>query len=259
MRSDLYRDLYEKEGDYWWHVCKRETVLSLLRSAKPRNSPEVECIGMDIGCGTGYTANVLESQWRMIGIDLSPESLLLCQRRGLVRLCRVDISCFSLPFKTASIDLVLALDVIEHIDDDIHALAECKRILREGGLLIVTVPAFTFLWSAWDEALGHRRRYTISGLIAAANKSGLSVRKISYFFLCILPAVIAVRQLKRIFKRQSGSYSTDFIPVPLWLNKILIQVGRLERWFIARLDTSLPFGLSIISVLEKPKSREHPR
>ena len=258
MRSDLYRDLYEKEGDYWWHVCKRETVLSLLRSAKPRNSLEVERIGLDIGCGTGYTANVLESEWRMIGIDLSPESLLLCQRRGLVRLCRVDISCFSLPFKTASIDLVLALDVIEHIDDDIHALVECKRILREGGLLIVTVPAFTFLWSAWDEALGHRRRYTISGLIAAANKSGLSVRKTSYFFLCILPAVIAVRQLKRIFKRQSGSYSTDFIPVPLWLNKILIQVGRLERWFIARLDTSLPFGLSIISVLEKPKSREHP-
>jgi SAM-dependent methyltransferase len=149
---------------------------------------------------------------------------------------------------------VLALDVIEHIENDVHALAECRRILKQGGLLIVTVPAFMLLWSPWDDALGHKRRYTISGLIAAANNSGLTVIKISYFFLLIVPAVIAVRLLKCLFTRAPRNYSTDFISVPHWLNKTLIYAGRVERWFIGR--TSLPFGLSIISVLQKLKPRE---
>jgi SAM-dependent methyltransferase len=192
----------------------------------------------------------------MTGIDLSPESLELCQKRGLKRLCRVDLTHFALPFKTASMDLVLALDVIEHIDDDSRALAECKRILKEGGLLIVTVPAFMALWSPWDEALGHKRRYTISALVAAANKSGLCVKKTSYFFLSVLPAAIAVRQFKRLLMRDAGSYSTDFIVVPRWLNTLLVHIGRLERWFIARCDSSLPFGLSVISVLEKSSSKD---
>ncbi|HEU4344190.1 MAG TPA: class I SAM-dependent methyltransferase [Candidatus Binatia bacterium] len=255
MRADLYRDLYEKETAYWWHVCKRETVLSLLRSTAP-TARRLNRRGLDIGCGTGYTASVLDSEWHMTGIDLSPESLDLCHKRGLNRLCRVDLTHFVLPFKTASMDLVLALDVIEHIEDDSRALAECNRILKEGGLLIVTVPAYMALWSPWDEALGHKRRYTTSTLIAAANKSGLCVKRISYFFLCVLPAAIVVRQFKRLLMREAGNYSTDFIPVPRWLNTVLVHIGRLERWFIDRFDSSLPFGLSVISVLEKPSSKE---
>jgi SAM-dependent methyltransferase len=151
------------------------------------------------------------------------------------------------------------LDVIEHIDNDVHALTECKRILRQGGILIITVPAFMVLWSPWDEALCHKRRYTIPGLISAVNKSGLRVVKLSYFFLLILPAVVAVRQLKCFFKRESTNYTTDFITVPRWLNKVLITAGRLERWFIVKLGTALPFGLSIISVLQKPKFGSNPR
>lgn len=256
MRSDLYADLYDKEKDYWWHVCKREMVLSLLRGSTAGRGLDRTRLGMDIGCGTGYTANLLDSEWRMVGIDLYPESLKLCQKRGLKRLCRADLAQLVLPFKTESVDLVLALDVIEHIDDDTGALAECKRILKDNGLLIATVPAFMALWSPWDEALGHRRRYTIDTLRAAANRAGLRVKRINYFFFFIFPAAIAVRQFKRLLTRDGRRYSTDFIAVPRWLNKMLIHLGRLERWFTGRFDVSLPFGLSVICVMEKLASEQ---
>ncbi len=212
-------------------------------------------MGVDIGCGTGYTASVLESEWHMVGIDLYPESLELCKKRGLKRLCRADLAQLGLPFKTESVDLVLALDVIEHIEDDTSALAECKRIIRDGGLLIATVPAFMSLWSPWDEALGHRRRYTIATIRAAASKSGMSVKTIAYFFFFIFPAAIVVRQLKRLLVKDSRHYSTDFIALPSWLNKLLICLGRLERWLSGRLNLSLPFGLSVICVMEKLPSK----
>jgi hypothetical protein len=155
--------------------ARGETVLSLLGNTEPEKSQRLNRVGLDIGCGTGYTAKVLEPEWRMISIDLA------------------------------------------------------------------------------------QRRYTICDLMGAANQSGLSVKKTSYFFLFILPVAIAERQFNRLLVRDAGNYSTDFISIPRWLNKMLIHVGRLERWFIGRFNTSLPFGLSIISVIEKPKSKEYPR
>jgi SAM-dependent methyltransferase len=157
----------------------------------------------------------------------------------------------SLPFKNNSFDLVLALDVIEHIDDDVHALTECRRILRPGGLIIVTVPAFMWLWSPWDEALGHRRRYTAFMLTEAMRRAGLAVHKMTYTFFFVFPIAVLVRGIKRLIQKSASYYSSDFIPIPGILNRALIQVGRLERWIITKLNCSLPFGLSVISCATK--------
>jgi len=161
------------------------------------------------------------------------------------------VTRFSLPFKTGSFDLVLALDVIEHVEDDVHALTECHRILRTGGFLVVTVPAFMSLWSPWDESLGHKRRYTLTDLVGAFQRAGLSVKESTYIFFFVFPVAILIRSLKRLIQKDAKRYSSDFIPLPRVLNSLLLQIGRLEQWVIAKLNLSFPFGLSVISVAVK--------
>ncbi len=251
MRPDLITDLFEKEGSYWWNVSKREMVLALLHKTNGRRRQQAMGVGVDIGCGGGYTTKVFESGWRMIGADVSHNALQLCQSRGIQRLCQVDVTRFSLPFKTGSFDLVLALDVIEHVEDDVHALTECRRILKAGGLLVVTVPAFMSLWSPWDESLGHKRRYTLTDLVGAFQRAGLSVKESTYIFFFVFPVAILIRSLKRLIQKDAKRYSSDFIPLPRVLNSLLLQIGRLEQWVIAKLNLSFPFGLSVISVAVK--------
>ncbi len=254
MRPDLIADLYEKEENYWWHVCKRELVLSILENVGFETSPAGTRVGVDIGCGTGYTAKVLDSHWRTVGVDISADSLRFCQRRGLKRVSLVDMTRLSLPFKADSFDFILALDVIEHLEDDFHALRECQRVLKAGGVLIITVPAFMALWSPWDEALGHKRRYTANSFLAVVEKTGLATRRISYMFLFVFPAAVIIRQLKRWVRSEAASYPTDFIPIPKFLNRALVQIGRLERWLITSLELKLPFGLSVLAVMQKPST-----
>jgi SAM-dependent methyltransferase len=247
MRPDLIRDLFEKEKSYWWHVCRREMVSSLLAEQNPGTLG----LGVDVGCGTGYTATVFESKWRMVGVDLSSEALQFCRSRGLRRLCQVDVAGFSLPFKNESFDLVLALDVIEHVEDDIHALTECRRILRAGGTLVVTVPAFMALWSPWDESLGHKRRYTLAELVGAFRRAGLSVKKSTYIFFLVFPMASLIRRAKWLIQKDPASYSSDFIPLPRVLNSLLLRTGRLEQWLFFKLNLHFPFGLSVISIAMK--------
>lgn len=250
MRPDLIRELYEKEATYWWNVCKREMVSALSGRNGPQES-RPSGFAIDIGCGGGYTAKILEPRWRTVAADLSQEALQLSQQRGVSRLCQVDMTRFSLPFKNNSFDLILALDVIEHVEDDVRALAECRRILKDDGLLIVTVPAFMWLWSPWDDALGHRRRYTATSLADSLHRAGLAVKKLSYSFFFIFPIAVLVRGVKRLTGRDALHYSSDFIPIPSVLNSGLIQAGRLEQWIVTKLNFSLPIGLSVISVATK--------
>jgi len=253
MRPDLIRELFEKETTYWWNVSKREMVLSLVRDMARNQQPGNRKIAVDIGCGTGFTALTLESHYHTVGVDVSREALQFCKRRGLKSLCQINQDCFPLPFKTGAFDLVLALDVIEHIEDDLRTLTECCRILKGGGSLIVTVPAFMMLWSPWDDALGHRRRYTVSMLAEKVQQADLTTRRITYMFFFIFPLALLIRGTKKLIQRDAASYSSDFIPLPKILNSFLILVGGLERWIITKLKLKLPLGLSVICVTTKGK------
>lgn len=250
MRPDLITDLYEDEATYWWNVSKREMVLSLLRSVGHCKEPGTV---LDIGCGGGYMAWLLESYHKTVGVDVSEEALKLCLRRGLKRLCRVGMADFLLPFKSDSFDLILALDVIEHLEDDLEALMECLRILKPGGILILTVPAFMWLWSPWDEVLGHKRRYTCRSLLKTIQETGLSTKKLTYMFFFVFPMAALIRVAKRLLQRDAQNYSSDFIPIPRVVNGLLVRVGRLEQWLITRLGLTLPFGLSVVSVVIKSR------
>lgn len=261
MRHDLYEDLYRKEQDYWWHVGKRSIVYALLDQYLPAGDPATRR-ALDLGCGTGHNLESLARYARPVGLDSSAAALAFCRRRGHRHL----VQAASLPFGDGVFDVVTALDVIEHLDDDLGTLREIYRVMRPGGILIVSVPAYKMLWSYWDQILGHRRRYTTPMMGRVVRRAGWRVRKVSYSNMATLLSAIPVRVLKSIQHGRdevampasdspehadTDGPPTDFIDVPSWLNRILIGYYRLESRVLRAVD--LPFGLSVVCVAQKPR------
>jgi SAM-dependent methyltransferase len=266
MRHDLYEDLYLKEQDYWWHVGKRAIVYALLDKYLPPGDPATRR-ALDLGCGTGRNLDSLARYARPTGHDSSAEALAFCRRRGHQRLVQATI----LPFADNSFDIVTALDVIEHLDDDLAVLRDLYRVVRPGGLLIISVPAYRALWSYWDQILGHRRRYTTGGMRRVVRRAGWRVRKVSYSNMAILLPTVAMRLVKSVRHRKSqvampasdspeemgaGGPETDFVPVPDWLNRVMIGYYQGESRALRGVD--LPFGLSVVCVAQKPRRARVP-
>jgi len=253
MREDLYRDLYVKEQDYWWHVGKRAIVYSLMRRYLPRGKRVEERRALDLGCGAGLNLDHMARYAQPVGTDFSEEALRFCRERGHELLCKADAA--ELPFPDSEFDIITALDVIEHLDDDHAALAELRRVMRPGGLLIISVPAYKLLWTYWDDILGHRRRYTTGMMRDVVERAGLRVRKVSYSNTLILVPVVGVRILKSLLNRaaeargESKDPETDFMPVPKWLNSALIRYYQWEARTLRR--RALPFGLSVVCVAQR--------
>ncbi|HUS16996.1 MAG TPA: class I SAM-dependent methyltransferase [Chloroflexia bacterium] len=261
MRHDLYEDLYSKEQDYWWHVGKRAIVYSLLEKYLPPGDKRTRR-AMDLGCGTGHNLESLSRYGEPVGLDSSGEALEFCRRRGHRHL----VQAASLPFADASFDIVTALDVIEHLDDDLATLRELYRVMRPGGILIISVPAYRILWSYWDQILGHRRRYTTVNMRRVVRRAGWRVRKVSYSNMAILVPGAALRLVKGLTHRTSRvpmpasdreehmtaeGPASDFMNIPGWLNTVMIGYYRGESRVLR--DVNLPFGLSVVCVAQKPR------
>jgi len=253
MRHDLYEDLYVKEQDYWWHVGKRAIVYSLLNKYLPCNKSREERRALDLGCGAGLNLDHLSEYAQPVGTDFSEEALKFCRARGHKLIAKADAAL--LPFPDREFDIITALDVIEHLDDDLVALRELKRTMRKGGLLIISVPAYPGLWSYWDDILGHRRRYTVSAMREVVEKSGLRVRKVSYSNSLILAPTVAVRFVKSLRHKAAerngfgAEPETDFMPVPGPVNDLLIKYYMWEARTLKR--RRLPFGLSVVCVAQR--------
>lgn len=253
MRHDLYEDLYIKEQDYWWHVGKRAIVYSLLDRYLPKGKTKEERRALDLGCGAGLNLDHLAEYAQPVGTDFSEEALRFCLARGHKMLCKADAA--HLPFGDREFNIITALDVVEHLDDDLVALTELKRTMRRGGLLIVSVPAYPALWSYWDDILGHRRRYTVPAMRRVVEQAGLRVRKASYSNTAILAPTVAVRVLKSVRQQAAGRSGdgsdpeTDFMPVPSIVNQALIKYYEWEASTLAR--RKLPFGLSVVCVAQR--------
>lgn len=245
--SGFISDHFQKEEGYWWHVSKREMVLSCIGHLFGSKNNSLKTL--DVGCGTGFLTKRLEDHGTAIGLDSSEESLLYGRKRGVSNLCRFHLSSQRLPFRDEAFQLVLALDIFEHLEDDRAVLAELRRVMQWGGRLILTVPAFQWLWGGWDELLGHRRRYSLREISRRISSAGFRIKNVSYIFCFIFPLAVLVRFVKGFIYRFGGKYSSDFIPLPGVINDMLIRIGRWEGSILAR--HSLPFGLSILCVAEK--------
>jgi SAM-dependent methyltransferase len=247
MNHEEYARMYRFEDTYWWFVARRRLIVSLLDSRYPRDGRQRL---LDIGCGTGAMLDMLAPFGTVVGADFAPEALAFCRERGHSRLARADVR--RLPFADNSFDAVTAMDVIEHIDDDKAASAEIFRVLRPGGRLFVTVPAYAFLWSEHDEALHHHRRYTAPHLKDLFQRVGFRVPRLSYTISSLFPPIAAYRFVSNLLprRRANGQKKADLVPVSENVNAALLSLCDWETRLVGR--GTLPFGVTVVSVAEKP-------
>jgi SAM-dependent methyltransferase len=186
---------------------------------------------------------MLESLLRFgsaVGVEIDPALREHARARGL------DVRAGSLPddvpLEAGRWDAVCLFDVLEHVADDAGALAACRRLLAPGGRLIVTVPAYAWLWSRHDELLGHRRRYTTGSLRAVALAAGFAVERLTYFNTLLAPPIMAVRLARTALRRQGHDLGR---PAPL-VNRLLARAFAAEARLLRRV--SLPFGISVLLI-----------
>lgn len=244
MNRDYYLQMRRLEDKHWWFVARRNLICAALQRFGKTANPLV----LDMGCGTGGTLDRLREFARPVGLDLEPLALGLCRERGHENL--VLASATQLPFEAATFDAAIALDVLEHIPDDATAAGELARVLKPGGIAVVTVPAYQSLWSGHDVALMHQRRYRAEEVRKRLEESGLVVERLSYTVSALFPAVWVVRKLQNALAKRDALPRADALPTPEPLNGILRRLLDLETGIV--LGRSLPFGLTVFAVARKP-------
>lgn len=243
------------EDRHAWFAGRTRAILKYLDAEMAPRGAGKERFVLDIGSGAGNMAHHLAHYGQVIGVDFNPRPLPVAQMRGL------DVSQGSgaaLPFPTATFDLVAMLDTIEHIPDELAVLGECQRVLKPGGKLVITVPAFMWLWSYNDEINAHQRRYTVPELRQKLDLCGFVGKRISYNNFFLFPPIALIRMLRPYspdlqsphLTADTDVYQVEMEPIPEPANTILHAVGWLEAEMLARMP--LPFGVSVICVAEKP-------
>jgi SAM-dependent methyltransferase len=234
VEEQYYPLVHAVEDRHWWFRGRRSVVSALLASVGLQPPVRV----LDAGCGTGRNLEEYRRLGPVRGIEPSPSAVEFCHRRGLSEVVRATIE--ELPFPDSSFDLVFATDVLEHVDDDVVALRELRRVCAHGAALVATVPAHRRLWSQSDVALQHRRRYSREHLEASARSGGWTPERATYFNTILLPAIAAARAVRR----GRGSSSPELELTPGWVNGPLSLPLRLEAALIRR-GRSLPTGVSV--------------
>ena len=233
----------EREQTYWWHVGRLRIIQTYLRSIK---GSKRDFHILNVGCGTGGTVAMLESLGSVDNVDVSDEAIRFMNQKGYANITKVE--GVTLPFKNETFDAIGAFDVLEHIEAEIDALKEWKRVLKKDGAILVTVPAYQWLWSGHDVSLYHKRRYTRKRLAESAQKAGLRVEKNSYAIVFSLPLIVGFRLLNKVLGRETTSETSD-VDVPQWVNTLFIRLLYTEA-YLHRI-TPLPAGTSVVAVLRK--------
>jgi SAM-dependent methyltransferase len=244
METDYFERLYSLEEGHWWHSTRRRLVLDQLERTYHDGSDRRL---LDAGCGTGRMLSELDRSGTALGIDLSDEALRFCRERDHARV--VKASLLELPFPDAAFDVVTALDVLEHVADDVGALRECRRVLKPGGRMFIFVPAYRWLWSLQDEISHHHRRYTARTLRASVGAAGYEIDRLTYVSFFLLPVIFLGRLWLRVLLRFKDIKDENQLH-PGWSNGLLASIFGYEIPLIRRLD--LPVGASLFCVARTP-------
>jgi SAM-dependent methyltransferase len=247
MQEHTYAIMYEVEGAHWWFAGRRRIIESFLArvvptlpAARDNERPRI----LDVGCGTGANLEMLARFGAAEGVDVAREALAFCRARGLTGVR--EGTAEALPYAGASFDLVTALDVVEHLDDDVAGLSEMRRVLKVGGCALLFVPAFQWLWGVQDDVSNHRRRYTLPRLRAAVAAAGLRVERATYANITFLAPILLARLVMRATGARSASENNINVAA---LNGLFGRVLGAERHLLARLN--LPVGVSAICVARR--------
>jgi len=227
------------EADHWWFAGRRLLFSDIIRRFGFSRNIEI----LDVGTGTGSNLRLLREFGftRVTGVDQSPEAIRWCADKGLFEVRLGDVC--TLPFPDGQFDLILATDVIEHVEDDLQALRELYRVLKPRQTLLLTVPAFPLLWGLQDAVSHHKRRYRIDQLLERLHTAKLSPQQHFYFnYILFLPILICRRLIRilNIVVESEGQINTD------WLNRALALLFRFDVRTAPRVRP--PFGVSALVI-----------
>jgi SAM-dependent methyltransferase len=240
MELEYELQTHRAEDRHWWYQGRR----TVLERAIERLGLLAHAQILDAGCGSGRNMVELARLGTVTGVELSGTSVQLARERDVGEV--IEGSVMDMPFDDANFDLTVSLDVIEHLEDDIGALRELRRVTKPGGALLVTVPAYQWLWSGHDEINHHHRRYNRRTLRSAAQSGGWELESFTNFSSLTLPVAILLRALERFVPSTTKSSLDLWVP-PAPLNWALRQPMNLEASVIGR-GGSIPAGLSLLAV-----------
>lgn len=243
MNSEEYANMDRMESAHWYYAGKREFCRDWLLRVRP---PQPQDQLLDCGAGTGRFAKEMEAHCRVLVLDDHEEALRLLRTRFRPEQI-LGLAGDQVPLPDASLEYVTALDVLEHTPDDQAVVKGFHRLLKSGGIALVTVPASMALWSDWDVTLHHFRRYSRPQLRALFPDDRWELLYVNYTNVAVYPAVWLVRKWRKWFPKRADAVRTeDKLPAA--------PVNALLRWLFvapARWRVPFPFGVSLLLVARK--------
>ena len=244
MQQHTYAIMDRVEDTHWWFVGRRAILETFLKGIiqNPKSKIQNPRI-LDVGCGTGANLEMLSQFGVAEGVDVSDEALEFCRKKGLaVRKGLAE----TLPFEDESFDMTTALDVVEHLDDDIAGLREMHRVTKCGGYSLIFVPAFMWLWGVQDDISHHRIRYTKKQIVERLEKTGFKVERATYANFTFFAPILAGRLLMKLTGIKPESENNITISA---LNGVFGKLFSAERFWLKNLN--FPFGVSIVVVAKR--------
>ena len=224
---------------HWWFQGKKYILKNIMRMIDNNGGQY-----LDIGCGTGIFLRELGEGRQLYGVDISERALSYCRKKVEANLTLAQGK--DLPFKNETFSLITLLDTLEHFDQDFEVLKEAYRVSLPGAVVMITVPAFGFLWGGHDVAHHHKRRYTRRQLRELALSAGFQIERLTYTnFFIFMPAFV-----RRFISRISREKISDLRPTPFILNEFMKCVYKLEAGLLKKVN--FPFGVSLLMVMRKP-------
>jgi SAM-dependent methyltransferase len=244
MQQHTYAIMDEVEGSHWWFVGRRAILESFLRTISekiPTAEPAIRIL--DVGCGTGANLEMLSQFGAAEGVDVSDDALEFCRRKGLHAQKGL---AETLPFADETFDVTTALDVVEHLDDDVAGLKEMYRVTKTGGYSLIFVPAFMWLWGVQDDISNHRIRYTKRQIVERLKKAGFTIERSTYANWTFFAPILAGRTLMKLTGIKPASENNVNISA---LNGVFGKLFAAERFWLRNFD--FPFGVSIVITAKK--------
>ena len=244
MQQHTYEIMNRVEDKHWWFVGRRAILESFLEGIKDKLKTQNKQLKiLDVGCGTGANLEMLANFGEPQGVDVSDDALEFCRAKGL----KVHKGLAEkLPFEDESFDVVTALDVVEHLDDDIAGLKEMNRVLKKSGRTLIFVPAFMWLWGVQDDISNHRIRYTKRQIVERLEKAGFEIERATYANWTFFAPILAGRTLMKITGIKPESENNVNVSA---LNGIFGKLFSSEKLWLKNFD--FPFGVSIVITAKK--------
>lgn len=248
MEAQAYIEMGAAQTAHWWFAARREILREQLRRLDMGPQPSI----LEIGSGTGANLDLLSEFGTVTGFEMSPDALQMSVQCESVRSGRSQVVRGRCPQEMHKLeglyDAVCLFDVLEHLDDDIEGLKSITNVLRPGGRVLMTVPAYPWLWSTHDQQLHHRRRYTARTLTSACASAGLDVTELSHFNTLLFPLAL----VQRVLSKTTGSSPAGTRTPHPGLNNVLRAIFASEKWLLGKV--ALPFGLSLFAVAGRATS-----